>query len=61
MPDLDLVTADGRLRVFNLLRDAKPVLLNLGEPGGLDITPWADGVQVMDAEYVGLWDSFRYS
>jgi len=56
MPDLDLVTANGPLRVFTLLHDAKPVLLNLGEPGGLDITPWADRVQMMDAEYVGLWD-----
>ena len=35
MPDLDLVTADGPLRVFTLLHDARPVLLNLGEPGGL--------------------------
>jgi len=56
MPDLDLVTADGPLRVFTLLHDAKPVLLNLGEPGGLDITPWADRVQLIDAEYVGLWE-----
>ena len=46
MPDLDLVTADGPLRVFTLLHEARPVLLNLGEPGGLDITPWADRVQV---------------
>ena len=51
MPDLDLVTADGPLRVFTLLHDAKPVLLNLGEPGGFDITPWADRVQLIDAEY----------
>jgi hypothetical protein len=56
MPDLDLVTADGPLRVFTLLHHAKPVLLNLGEPGGLDITPWADRVQLIDAEYVGLWE-----
>jgi hypothetical protein len=56
MPDLDLVTADGPLRVFELLHDAKPVLLNLGEPGGLDLTPWADRVQLIDAEYVGLWE-----
>ena len=40
MPDLDLVTANGPLRVFTLLHDARPVLLNLGEPGGFDITPW---------------------
>jgi 2-polyprenyl-6-methoxyphenol hydroxylase-like FAD-dependent oxidoreductase len=56
MPDLDLVTADGPLRVFELLHGAKPVLLNLGEPGGFDITPWADRVQLIDAEYVGLWE-----
>ena len=56
MPDLDLVTTDGPLRVFTLLHDAKPVMLNLGEPGGFDITPWADRVQLIDAEYVGLWE-----
>src|SRR6266550_1063002 len=49
MPDLDLVTADGPQRVFTLLHDARPVLLNLGAPGGLDITPWADRVQLINA------------
>ena len=58
MPDLDLVTAGGPLRVFELLHDARPVLLNLGEPGGFDTTPWVDRVQLIDAEYAGLW-SFR--
>ena len=53
MPDLDLVTADGPLRVFTLLHDARPVLLNLGEPGGFDISPWADRVSAIDAEYAG--------
>jgi 2-polyprenyl-6-methoxyphenol hydroxylase-like FAD-dependent oxidoreductase len=56
MPDLDLVTTGGPLRVFTLLHDARPVLLNLGEPGGLDITPWADRVQLIDATYVGTWE-----
>jgi Aromatic-ring hydroxylase, C-terminal len=56
MPDLDLVTAAGPLRVFELLHDAKPMLLNLGEPGGFDITPWADRVQLVDAEYDGPWE-----
>jgi 2-polyprenyl-6-methoxyphenol hydroxylase-like FAD-dependent oxidoreductase len=56
MPDLDLVTADGPLRVFTLLHDARPVLLNLGEPGGFDVTPWADRVQLVDAEYAGTWE-----
>jgi 2-polyprenyl-6-methoxyphenol hydroxylase-like FAD-dependent oxidoreductase len=56
MPDLDLVTSGGPLRVFTLLHDARPVLLNLGERGGFDITPWADRVQLIDAEYVGTWE-----
>ena len=56
MPDLDLVTADGPLRVFTLLLDAKPVLLNLGEPGSFDIAPWVDRVQLIDAEYDGPWE-----
>ena len=56
MPDLDLVTANGPLRVFTLLHAARPVLLNLGEPGGFDITPWADRVQLIDAKYVGPWE-----
>ena len=49
MPDLDLVTASGPRRVFTLLHDARPVLLNLGEPGALDIAPWADRVRLIDA------------
>jgi 3-(3-hydroxy-phenyl)propionate hydroxylase len=56
MPDLDLVTADGPLRVFALLHDARPVLLNLGEPGDLGITPWAHRVLAIDAEYAGDWE-----
>src|SRR6184192_3480695 len=56
MPDLDLVTADGPLRVFTLLHAARPVLLNLLEPGSLDITPWADRVQLTDAKYAGTWE-----
>jgi 2-polyprenyl-6-methoxyphenol hydroxylase-like FAD-dependent oxidoreductase len=56
MPDLDLVTAHGPLRVFTLLHHARPVLLNLGEPGVFDITPWADRVQLIDAEYAGNWE-----
>jgi 3-(3-hydroxy-phenyl)propionate hydroxylase len=56
MPDLDLVTADGPLRVFALLHHARPVLLNLGEPNGFDITPWADRVQLIDARYIGSWE-----
>jgi 2-polyprenyl-6-methoxyphenol hydroxylase-like FAD-dependent oxidoreductase len=56
MPDLDLVTANGPLRLFTLLHDARPVLLNFGEPGGFDITPWGERVQLIDAEYDGPWE-----
>src|SRR3954466_4750640 len=56
MPDLDLVTADGSLRVFTLLHEARSLLLNFGEAGGFDVTPWADRVQVIDAAYVGEWE-----
>jgi 3-(3-hydroxy-phenyl)propionate hydroxylase len=56
MPDLDLVTANGPLRVFTLLRQARPVLVNLGEAGGFDSTPRADRVQLIDAKYAGTWE-----
>jgi hypothetical protein len=56
MPDLDLVTANGPLPAFTLLHDARPVLLNLGEPGRFDITRWADRVKVVDARYTGSWE-----
>jgi hypothetical protein len=56
MPDLDLVTATGPLRIFRLLHDARPLLINLGEPGRIDITPWADRVRSIDVKYDGMWE-----
>ena len=56
MPDLDLTTAGGPLRVFELLHGGRPMLLNLGEPGSVEITPFADRVQLVDAEYAGAWE-----
>jgi 3-(3-hydroxy-phenyl)propionate hydroxylase len=56
VPDLDLVAANGPMRVFTLLHTGRAVLLNLGEPGGFDITTWADRVQLIDAKYVGKWE-----
>jgi 2-polyprenyl-6-methoxyphenol hydroxylase-like FAD-dependent oxidoreductase len=56
MPDLDLDTDEGPLRVYNLLHNARPALLNLGEPGSLDITPWADRVPAIDATYAAAWE-----
>ena len=56
MPDLDLHTADGATRVFTLMHDAQPVLLNFGEPGGFDISPWANRVRLIDATHSGVWE-----
>ena len=56
MPDLDLVTADGPLRVFTLLHEARPVFINLGEPRAVDISPWADRVPSVEASYTGTWE-----
>jgi hypothetical protein len=56
MPDLELVTAKGALRVFTLLHNARPIFLNLGERGRFDITSWADRVQLINANYVGTWE-----
>ena len=52
MPDLDLPSG----RVYELLHDARPLLLDLGGPGALDITPWADRVRRVDAGYDGAWE-----
>jgi hypothetical protein len=56
MPDLDLLTANGPLRVFALLHDARPVLLNLGAPGSIDIAPWGNRVRAIDASTTGAWE-----
>ena len=56
MPDLDLITTDGQRRVFSLLHDARPVLLNFGEPAAVDIAHWADRVQSINAKYDGKWE-----
>jgi 3-(3-hydroxy-phenyl)propionate hydroxylase len=56
MPDLDLITADGGMRVFTLMHDARPVLINFGERGDVDISPWSDRVRLVDAKYNGPWE-----
>jgi 2-polyprenyl-6-methoxyphenol hydroxylase-like FAD-dependent oxidoreductase len=56
MPDLDLITANGPQRVFTLLHDARPLLLNFREPGRVDITPWVRRVKLIDAQYDGAWE-----
>jgi 3-(3-hydroxy-phenyl)propionate hydroxylase len=56
MPDLEVMTAGGPVRVFAFLHEARPVLLNFGEPGGFDIRPWVDRVRLVDARYEGTWE-----
>ncbi len=56
MPDLELVTADRSRRVFTLLHDARPVVINFGAPGALDIASWSDRVRLVDATYAGTWE-----
>lgn len=56
MPDLELIGAEGPLRLYSLLHRARPVLLNLGEPGAIEIAAWADRVRSVEARYVGAWE-----
>jgi 3-(3-hydroxy-phenyl)propionate hydroxylase len=56
MPDVDLHTDQGPTRVFSLLHEARPVLLNFGEPGGFDLSPWLHRVRLVDAKYAGVWE-----
>jgi len=56
MPDLDLVTPDGPLRVYTLLRNARPVLLDLGAPGSFDAARWSARVASVFARYDGAWE-----
>lgn len=56
MPDLDLVTAAGEIRVYTLLHKARPVLLDLSQGGAFDLTPWRDRVQIIEATCAGPWE-----
>ena len=56
MPDLDVVTPDGPVRVFSLLDQARPVLINFGEPGSVDVGVVMGQVRVVDAKYEGPWE-----
>jgi 3-(3-hydroxy-phenyl)propionate hydroxylase len=56
MPDFDIVTDRGPRRVFELLHTARPLLLDLGEPGRLDAARWADRVQQIHATCTSDWE-----
>jgi 3-(3-hydroxy-phenyl)propionate hydroxylase len=55
MPDIELETRDGKLRVYSLLHHGQAALIRFGEAGGIDITGWSDRVRLVDAEYTGPW------
>jgi 2-polyprenyl-6-methoxyphenol hydroxylase-like FAD-dependent oxidoreductase len=50
MPDLDLETAEGPRRLFTLLHEARPLLLDLGEHLN------SARVRRVDARYAGTWE-----
>jgi len=56
MPDLDVKTDDGPMRVYSLLHEALPLLLNLRARGSVDIGPWTDRVRLVEARYDGPWE-----
>lgn len=60
MPDLELLVSGAPQRVFTLLHAARPVLLELGEPGALELAAAAwtagDRVRRVDARYDGAWE-----
>lgn len=56
MPDLEMATAEGPVRVFTLLHRAMPVLVDMGGLEGFDATPWTKRVRLVKARYDGAWE-----
>lgn len=56
IPDLDLGDGGGPLRVFSLLHDARPVLLNFGDRGGADAGRCSNRVKSVDTKCAGPWE-----
>jgi len=49
MPDLDLRVGEEVVRVYSLLHGARAVLVDLAASGALDVGPWTDRVQLVEA------------
>jgi 3-(3-hydroxy-phenyl)propionate hydroxylase len=56
VPDLDIVTATGPTTIYALMHAARPLLLNVGDPGALDIREGAERVRVVDARCEARWE-----
>ncbi|MCA9668285.1 MAG: FAD-dependent monooxygenase [Myxococcales bacterium] len=55
VPDLDIATERGPQRVYTLLHEAHPVLLDLGEPATLQLGAWAARVRHVAARSADPW------
>ncbi len=55
MPDLEIATADGPVRVFTLLHGGHAVLINFGAADGLETLGWADRIRRIEAKHVAPW------
>jgi len=56
MPDLDIVVAREPIRVFELMHAARPLLLNFAPLDCLDIAPWSDRIEYVNAKCTGAWE-----
>ncbi|MGD9740907.1 MAG: FAD-dependent monooxygenase [Bauldia sp.] len=56
MPDLDIETRDGPVRVYTLLHPARPLLFNFSRTSPPELGPWAGRVEAIDAGYDGPWE-----
>ena len=55
IPDLDVQTTSGSLRIFELLHKARPILLNLATPGRFNDITGYNRLAVIDASCTGPW------
>jgi 3-(3-hydroxy-phenyl)propionate hydroxylase len=56
MPDLDVSTANGPQRVYELLHGARPVLLGFDDDGAPEAAGLAERLQIVKARYKGPWE-----
>lgn len=54
-PDVDLDTANGGVRLFELLHQAQPLLLNLADPRHISAGPWEHRVRLVEARCSSEW------
>ena len=55
MPDLDVEVAGRPTRVYELMHEARPLLIGFGRPRRFEATPVPERVRVIDAEHAGDW------